>query len=296
MARAWRDEFSAFSEEKTREAAAAITPPYATEFVAPEPGLIAVGNSWSSSRFDGPFYITAREESRRPACSLVFVQTADGNTGASDPGSLGGGETDKHVVYEGLSRVAADAVLAGANTLRDDQLIFSVWHPALVDLRQSLGLPRHPTQIVATLAGLDLNRNLVFNVPDFPVVVLTSEEGARRMSAAAAERPWIRMVTVQSPDRLDAAMIALRDFGVGRISCVGGRTLARSLLEQDLLDDVYVTSAPTPGGEPNTPMFLQPLHGSLVLRKHGTARESGVVFEHFHLQKGVASLGRANRA
>jgi len=51
-------------------------------------------------------------------CSLVFVQAADGNTVASDPALLGGGQTDKHIVYEGLSRVAADAVLAGARTVR----------------------------------------------------------------------------------------------------------------------------------------------------------------------------------
>ena len=33
---------------------------------------------------------------------------------AAIPSSLGGGDADKHLIYEGLSRVAADAVLAGA--------------------------------------------------------------------------------------------------------------------------------------------------------------------------------------
>lgn len=49
----------------------------------------------------------------RTALSLVFVQSQDGNTGGADPASFGGGATDKHLIYEGLSRVAADAVLAG---------------------------------------------------------------------------------------------------------------------------------------------------------------------------------------
>jgi len=48
----------------------------------------------------------------------VFVQSRDGNTGARDPSSLGGGDTDKHLIYEGLSRVASDAVVAGAETIR----------------------------------------------------------------------------------------------------------------------------------------------------------------------------------
>jgi hypothetical protein len=37
--------------------------------------------------------------------------------------------TDKHLIYEGLSRAAADAVLAGAATVRAGDIVFSVWHP-----------------------------------------------------------------------------------------------------------------------------------------------------------------------
>jgi hypothetical protein len=47
-----------------------------------------------------------------------------------------------HLIYEGLSRVAADAVLAGAAD-SDRQVLFSVWRPELVALRETLGLPRH---------------------------------------------------------------------------------------------------------------------------------------------------------
>jgi riboflavin biosynthesis pyrimidine reductase len=283
MTRAWSDEFAAFAGRKTREAIAAVTPPYITEFVSPGSAMIAVGNSWSASRFDGAFYLAEPPEKGRPSCSLVFVQTADGNTAAKDPGSLGGGDTDKHVVYEGLSRAAADGVLVGANTIRDDQFMFSVWHPELVDLRKSLGLPRHPAQIIATLGGLDLTRSLIFNIAAVPVFVLTSAEGMRQMNDMAAGRPWIRLITVASPDRLEAPMVALRDDGIARISCVGGRTLATALLGQQLIDDVYVTTSPCLGGEPNTPIFSHPLNGTLVLRKHGTGREAGVVFEHIHL-------------
>jgi riboflavin biosynthesis pyrimidine reductase len=283
--RSWDDEFGAFAERKTREAIEAVTPPYSTEFISAEPDMIAVGNSWSGSRFDGAFYVTEPTEDRRPACSLVFVQTADGNTGATDPGSLGGGDTDKHVVYEGLSRVAADAVLVGANTMRDDQFMFSVWHPELVDLRRSLGLPRHPAQIVATLAGLDLTRSLIFNMPSVPVFLVTSPDGARQMKDMAASRPWIRLITLESPNRLEPGMQALGDHGLGRISCVGGRTLADALLVQQLIDDVYITTSPQQGGEPNTPISNHPLNGSLVMRKHGSGAEAGVIFEHLHLHR-----------
>ena len=100
--------------------------------------------------------------------SLAFVQSRDGNTEAADPGEFGAGATDKHLIYEGLSRVAADAVLVGAGTVHPEAF-FSVWHPELIALRESLGFPRHPAQVVVSKRGhVDL-ASLLFNVPDVPV-------------------------------------------------------------------------------------------------------------------------------
>ncbi len=150
----WRQRFEAFASRKVEEANAAPLSPYETVLEQAPGGLTRVGNRWSMRLFDGPFYVSGSRDDKRPVCSLVFVQSADGNTGASDPATLGGGRTDKHLIYEGLSRVAADAVLAGAETVRGADLLFSVWHPELVALRHSLGLPRHPLQIIATRRGL----------------------------------------------------------------------------------------------------------------------------------------------
>ena len=280
----WSEAFSTFVEYKTRVAIMATTPPYVTEFTAPEGPLVAVGNTWSALRFDGPFYVTTPAPSARPVCSLVFVQSADGNTVAGDPAGLGGGQTDMHVVYEGLSRVAADAVLAGAGTVRGGHSIFSVWHPALVDLRRSLRLPRHPVQVIATLRGLDIDRGLLFNVPEVSVVVLTVSGGAATMERSVAQRPWIRVVTMQGPGHLVQAVRALRELNIDRISCVGGRRLATELLDRDLIDDVYLTTSPKPGGTPGTPMYPRRFEGSVIVRKRGTADETGVLFEHFHLR------------
>jgi 5-amino-6-(5-phosphoribosylamino)uracil reductase len=284
----WRDAFAAFVERKTRAADAAVTPPYVTEIAAPDSTLVAVGNSWSTAHFDGPFYVTAAAAPLL-TCSLVFVQSADGNTVTSNPSSLGGGETDHHVVYEGLSRIAADAVLAGAATVRGGQTIFSVWHPALVALRQSLHLPRHPIQVIATVRGVDISHGLLFNVPDVPVVMLTVPGGAAAMEKDLAERPWIRVVTMAHPGQLAQAFRRLReDFAISRLSCVGGRILATELLDLDLVDDVYLTTAPRPGGEAGTPMYSRRLNASVVVRKRGTAEESWVTFEHFHLRRDAA--------
>lgn len=275
----WRERFDALVARKTGEAATAAIPPYVTETANPDERLVAIGNAWSAERFDGPFYMT-RSAAGRPVCSLVFVQSADGNTGARNPATLGGGETDKHLIYEGLSRVAADAVFGGAATLRDSSLVLSVWHPDLVRLRAALGLPRHPIQIVATERGLDLDSMLLFNVPELPVVLVTLATGANRMREALRSRRWITAIAMDRREDLPRAFERLADMGIRRMSCIGGRTLAAQLLAANLVDEIYLTTAPRPGGEPDTPVSPEPWRGPVIVRKHGSGAEEGVVFEH----------------
>ena len=199
---------------------------------------------------------------------------------APDPAELGGGETDKHLIYEGLSRVCADAVMAGAQTVREGDVVFSVWHPDLVRLRAELGLARHPVQIVATLRGLAIERMLLCNVPEIPVILLTVPSAARQMQAATLMRPWITVLPMTGPDDLPRAFHQLRESGIARVSCVGGRTLASRLLEQQLVDDVYLTTGARPGGAPGTAISPTPWRGRVLLRKHGTGAEADVIFEH----------------
>ena len=133
------------------------------------------------------------------AVSLVFIQTKDGNTGGPNPGAFGGGATDRHLIYEGLSRVAADAVLAGAGSVHRDAF-FSVWHPDLVALRASLGLPRHPAQIVVSKRGsLDFDA-LLFNVPDMRVFLIAGDECIARHETALRARPWVRLILLNGDD------------------------------------------------------------------------------------------------
>ena len=237
----WEERFERFAVLKTRDAVEAQVAPFATEIDRASqfgaPAFVAVGNRWTSGLFDGPFYISPVDDTL-PTTNLVFVQSADLNTVADDPGALGGGNTDKHVVYEGLSRVAADAVLAGAETIRGGDVVFSVWHPELVAMRDELGLPRHPVQIVATRRGVDFAHTLLLNVPSVPVVILTVDAVARQIEPAVAERPWIRLVTLRPPTELTTAFAGLRASGMRRISAVGGRTLATALLDAGIVDDL----------------------------------------------------------
>jgi 5-amino-6-(5-phosphoribosylamino)uracil reductase len=260
--------------------------PFRTGIDATGHNLLPIGNPWSRDLFDGPFYLSRSPGGDLPSTSLVFVQSRDGNTGAADPSTLGGGATDQHLIYEGLSRVAADAVLAGAETIRGGDIVFSTWHPQLVALRESMGLPRHPIQIVATLRGMAFD-GLMFNVPDLRVILVTVPSCTDLMHAPIAARPWITPVVMRHSHDLRNAFRALRKLGIERISCIGGRTIAGHLIDAGLIQDLYLTTSPKPGGEPNTPLYPRALKRRLIVAKSGTGAETGVSFRHFLLSRGA---------
>jgi len=245
--------------------------------------LESISSPFSDALLDGPFFQSPAPSADVPAISLVFVQSRDGNTEADDPSSLGGGATDKHVIYEGLSRISADAVMAGAKTARGNML-FSVWHPSLVSLRQSLGKPRHPAQIVISGSGeLSIEEGMLFNVPDVPVVIVSAGEAAERLTRRTSARSWITVI--DTGERLDLRRAAERmrgESGLQRISAIGGRATATSLMDAGLVTDLYLTTSPVDAGTPHTPMYCgtRRVERDLVVRKQSAG---GIVFEHLLL-------------
>jgi riboflavin biosynthesis pyrimidine reductase len=244
--------------------------------------VLAIGNAWSRKYFDGPFYVFNAPHDR-PAISLVFVQSRNANTGATNPSDLGGGDTDKCLLYEGLSRVAADAVLAGASSVGRNQF-FTITHPELVALRRELGFPRHPTQIVMSKTGhVDLSARL-FSTPDVPVYLLAGRECVRTVGPQLADRSWITMVPIG--DSLPAAFATLRrEHGIGRISAIGGRVTATALVDAGLVQDIYLTTTAIDGGEPETPWYVgeRPPRQDTIVRKREVAVELPILFEHLAL-------------
>ena len=281
--------FDAYCRRKEAAALAAAIPGYATGEDNADGSFVPLGNVWSRQLFDGEFYRSAAAAAPDvPVNSLVFVQSRSGNTIAPDPSVLGGGHTDLHLVYEGLSRVDADAVMAGAATARARELVFSVWHPELVTLRLALGLSRHPAQVVVTDRGdLRFDDGLMFLEPDLRVLVITRSGAAASIRRRVAERPWIEVVDAGDPLSLACGMRELRRREIGVVSTVGGARTATALLNDRLITDVYLTTSAIEAGEPNSPYYQgPPLPLERVVLKEGRGVEAGVVFEHFVVKSG----------
>jgi riboflavin biosynthesis pyrimidine reductase len=246
--------------------------------------VFPVGNEWTSSLFDGPFFLSRSSDARMPAVSAVFVESKDGNTVTPRPEDLGGGATDFHLIFNGLSRVAADAVLAGANTVRESNYyIFSTWHQELVRLRKSLRKSRHPVQMIATKSGQFDMAQPLFNSPDLPVILLAPPDAANSLRSLATERRWIQVIDHVTWEETLSRL--KRDFDIQTISLIGGRTLATTLVDSSLVIDLYLTTSPESGGKQNTPWYagLKKIEKRLVIRKRGKGSDEGVIFSHYRL-------------
>ncbi len=276
--------FDQFVARKMHEAASACLHPLISLEESPlARQLSTIGNEWTKRLYGGGFHLFD-PPTDVPSVSLVFVRSRDGDTVIRNPSDLGGGPTDLHVIYEGVSRVGADAVLAGASSAAGKNTFFSVWHPELVALRRDRGLPRHPAQIVVSADGrVDVEEGLLFNVPEVPVFVLAGEQCRDRCALRFAARDWITVVPLAAGGLSGALRRLRQEFGIRRISAIGGRSTASSLIDAGLVQDACLTTTARSGGQPNTPFYAGrcPPRLDLIVRKAGTDPAYPIIVEHF---------------
>lgn len=280
------ERFKAYCCRREQAALAATIPGYITREDTQPAAAIRVENEWSRALFDGPFYRSATAASAgTPITSLVFVQSRDGNTGAADPSTLGGGNTDLHLIYEGLSRVDADAVMAGATTARAKDIVFSVWRSELVALRLALGLARHPAQVVVTNGNLRFDDGLMFQEETLRVFVITRTGAVQTIRNRLVSQPWVEVIDAGEPVSFERAFRHLHSRGIEVMSCVGGRHTATALLSENLVSDIYLTTSARAGGEPDTPYHEGPPPPlERIVLKEGRNEERGVTFEHLRVR------------
>ena len=85
-----RERFERFVERKMREAAAAPIERLSTIFDRPDDERVrGIGTAWTRTHYGGDFGLVVRPQDET-ALSLVFVQSNDGNTGATIPDPSGG--------------------------------------------------------------------------------------------------------------------------------------------------------------------------------------------------------------
>lgn len=244
--------------------------------------LISIGNAWTRGLFDGDFYRSASTYADHlPSVGLFVARSLSGELVAGHPLLEGADETSRHLIHEGLSRVDADAVLGSLGAVGAPDVVFSVWHPEMIALRQHAGRDRHPTQVVITSsADLPYDKCLLFQEPELKVIIVTTTHMTQPLVARLRDRPWIDVLDAGEPLSLFSALVQLRARGLRVISAVGGRRTAGALLHGGLVTDLYVTTL-TRNDESEVPCYDgPPLLRRRLLAKSGCDGSPRVCFEH----------------
>jgi riboflavin biosynthesis pyrimidine reductase len=188
--------------------------------------------------------LAARAPAERPYVICNFVASADGKGTVGGRSGALGGEGDRRVF--GLLRTQVDAVLAGTGTLRVERYGTLIRDAALAELRVREGRSEQPLAVVVSRSG-----GVPFEIPLFadPAsrVALYLPAGAQPPACAAD----LSVHALPDTGGLAAVLRSLRaEHDVRALLCEGGPQMLGALIAEDLLDELFLTLAPTlAGGE-----------------------------------------------
>jgi riboflavin-specific deaminase-like protein len=182
----------------------------------------------------------------RPYVLLNMVSTADGRATLGGRSGPIGNRADR-ALFHGL-RLAVDAVLVGAATVRVERYHRLVRDESGRALRRGWGLSEEPLAcIISGSLALPLDLPLLADRAA-RVAILTSSTAS--LPESAAEVQYVR--TAGHPGALDlpAALAELHQrLGVRTLLCEGGPHLNAQLLAGGLVDELFLSLAPKLAGE-----------------------------------------------
>jgi riboflavin-specific deaminase-like protein len=147
-----------------------------------------------------------------------------------------GGDVDREVFHH--LRTQADAIMAGAGTVRAERYGRAVKDDALRAKREEEGLAPEPLTVIVS-ASMDLPPDLpLLQADGAPVIVATGAAG--ELDGVAADVTYLR-----TGADLPVLLARLRsEHGIRSVLCEGGPTLNSHLLAAGLVDELFLTLDP----------------------------------------------------
>ena len=185
----------------------------------------------------------SRAPADRPYLVLNMVSTLDGKAVVDGTTRSLGGEADR-LLFHGL-RTQADAIMAGAGTIRAERYGRVVRSDALTARREAEGLDPNPPLVVVS-GSLAMPTDLpVLQDPEARVVIATAAE--HELEGVQAQVTYER-----TGDDLPLLLARLREnHGIRSVLCEGGPTLNFFLLTAGLVDELFLSLSPQLVGGPN---------------------------------------------
>lgn len=225
----------------------------------------------------------------RPHTTVVLAMSADGKIAdfRRSPARFGSGVDKAHLEKQ---IAASDAVLFGAGTLRAYGTTLTVSQPILVQQRAKENKPPQPFHIVLSSSG-NINPDIKFFQQPIQRWLLTTTKGADFwLGRSEFERVFIKETPEGKIDTL-AIWELLVNLQIKRLAVLGGGQLVASLLEFDLIDELWLTVCPLILGGTTAPTpvagqgFLSDFAPRLELLEVITVEQE--VFLHYRLHKNI---------
>jgi riboflavin-specific deaminase-like protein len=198
----------------------------------------------------------------RPYVVCNFVSSADGKATAGGRTAPLGGDGDRAAFH--LLRTQVDAVLAGTGTLRVERYGLLVRDQRLMEVRLAEGRAVQPLAVVVSRSG-----DVPFDIPLFSdrrARVALYTPPATVVPDCAAE---ITAHAIPPAERelVDVLRSLRREHDVRSLLCEGGPILFNAMLAQNLVDELFLTLAPSlVGGDELSITVGQALERPLALR------------------------------
>jgi len=196
-----------------------------------------------SKSYGGPLRLSGKCVFANFVASLDGVVALPGDT---ESGQIISGRNSADRFVMGLLRAAADAVLLGAGTFRKSGR--HLWlpdriYPAGIDafraMRAELGLSERPQFVLVSASGsIDVSEPAIEGA-----WIFTTPKGEQRLRS---ELPSSARLTVQDSDQISFVDLlgTLKTAGFARILTEGGPSLFSQLVQDRLLDQLFLTSSP----------------------------------------------------
>jgi riboflavin biosynthesis pyrimidine reductase len=234
----------------------------------PDPGPTTVAEQLDSYR---PWEEPPQD---RPRVAMNFVATVDGRATIEGRSGPIGSATDSEMLA-GL-RTRFDAVLIGAGTMRAERYGRLVPNQGERERREGLGLPHDPLMVIFS-GRLDLPWDApLFTAGGGMVLVFSASDSEPPETATPLQ-------IVRHPGRVDLeeALRHLRhEHGVRALLCEGGPRLHAELQAADLVDELFLTTAPKLTGA--GPSIVEgELPGVALLKMAWLLEEGGELFARY---------------
>ena len=190
-----------------------------------------------------------RAHAGRPFVAVNMVTTADGKATLAGRTAPMSAETDRELFHH--LRTQADGILVGAGTVRVERYGRVTKTDELKAKRERDGLRRDAVAVIVS-GSLNLHPDLpILSDPESHVIIVTGSQA--ELPDAAARVEYLR-------EPLADALETLRDrHGVLSLLCEGGPTLNSTLFAEGLVDELFLTVAPTIAGAGETLTIVEGL-------------------------------------